>query len=110
MVDQERRQAVILGQLNALAKSAGGRIHHDEELLEQAVYTVEYPHAILGSFQPRYLSLPSEILVTSMKEHQGYFSLVDRNGLLLPNFLAVTISLTISPIASRASLRSILPS
>lgn len=90
IVEQERRRSMILEQLAALAKSAGGVLHHDEELVEQAVYAVEYPHTILGSFQPHYLSLPKEVLMTSMKEHQGFFALVDRNGALLPKFLAVT--------------------
>jgi glycyl-tRNA synthetase beta chain len=90
IVEQERRRAMILEQLASLAKSAGGVLHHDEDLVEQAVYAVEYPHTILGSFQPHYLSLPKEVLMTSMKEHQGFFALVDRNGALLPNFLAVT--------------------
>jgi glycyl-tRNA synthetase beta chain len=90
LVDQDRRRAMILDQLAALAKSAQGRLHQDDELLEQAVYMVEYPHTILGSFKPHYLALPKEILMTSMKEHQGYFSLVDQEGALLPNFLAVT--------------------
>ncbi len=90
IVDQDRRRAMILEQLASLAKSARGHVHQDDELLEQAVYMVESPHTILGSFKPHYLSLPKEILMTSMKEHQGYFSLVDSNGALLPNFLAVT--------------------
>ncbi len=90
IVDQERRRAMILDQLAALAKSARGHLHQDDDLLEQAVYMVESPLTILGSFKPHYLSLPKEILMTSMKEHQGYFSLVDQKGALLPNFLAVT--------------------
>ncbi|MEX5218667.1 MAG: glycine--tRNA ligase subunit beta [Nitrospira sp.] len=90
IVEQDRRRTMILEQLVTLAESAGGVLHHDDELVEQAVYAVEYPHAILGSFQPHYLSLPKEVLMTSMKEHQGFFALVDRNGALLPNFLAVT--------------------
>ncbi len=90
IVDQERRRAMILDQLAALAKSARGHLHQDDELLEQAVYMVECPLTILGSFKPHYLALPKEILMTSMKEHQGYFSLVDSKGALLPNFLAVT--------------------
>ncbi|ULA58397.1 MAG: Glycine--tRNA ligase beta subunit [Nitrospira sp.] len=90
MVDQDRRRAMILDQLAALAKSARGHLHQDDELLEQAVYMVECPLTILGSFKPHYLALPKEILMTSMKEHQGYFSLVDSKGALLPNFLAVT--------------------
>ncbi len=90
IVDQNRRRAMILDQLASLAKSAQGQLHQDDDLLEQAVYMVEYPHTILGSFTPHYLSLPKEILMTSMKEHQGYFSLIDQKGALLPNFLAVT--------------------
>ena len=90
IVDQERRRAMILDQLASLAKSARGHLHQDDDLLEQAVYMVESPLTILGSFKPHYLSLPKEILMTSMKEHQGYFSLVDQKGALLPNFLAVT--------------------
>ncbi len=90
IVDQDRRRALILEQLASLAKSARGQLHRDDELLEQAVYMVESPLTILGSFKPHYLALPKEILMTSMKEHQGYFSLVDAKGALLPNFLAVT--------------------
>jgi glycyl-tRNA synthetase beta chain len=90
IVDQDRRRAMILEQLASLAKSARGHLHQDDDLLEQAVYMVEYPHTIMGSFKPHYLSLPKEILMTSMKEHQGYFSLVNQKGALLPNFLAVT--------------------
>ncbi|MBX3238032.1 MAG: glycine--tRNA ligase subunit beta [Nitrospiraceae bacterium] len=90
IVDQARRREMILAQLAALAKSGRGSLHHDEELIEQAVYMVEYPHSILGSFKPHYLSLPKEILMTSMKEHQGFFALIDQKGGLLPNFLAVT--------------------
>jgi glycyl-tRNA synthetase beta chain len=90
IVDQAKRREMIVEQLDQLANSARGRLHQDEELLEQAVYMVEYPHTILGSFKPHYLSLPKEVLMTSMKEHQGYFALVDQKGGLLPNFLAVT--------------------
>lgn len=90
IVDQDRRRAMILDQLASLAKSARGRLHQDDELLDQAVYMVECPLTILGSFKPHYLALPKETLMTSMKEHQGYFSLVDTKGALLPNFLAVT--------------------
>lgn len=87
--DQDQRRALILTQLNRLAASARGHLHRDDTLLEQAVFTVEYPHAILGSFNPQYLSLPKEIPMTAMKEHQGFFPLIDKNGGLLPQFLSV---------------------
>lgn len=87
--DQDKRRAMILEQLNRLAASVGGHVHRDDALLEQAVFTVECPHVILGSFDPRYLSLPKEIPMTAMKEHQGFFPLIDKRGGLLPQFLSV---------------------
>ncbi len=87
--DQDKRRAMILAQLNRLAASAHGHLHRDEALLEQAVFTVEYPQAILGSFNSQYLSLPKEIPMTAMKEHQGFFPLIDKGGSLLPQFLSV---------------------
>jgi glycyl-tRNA synthetase beta chain len=87
--DQDARRASILTQLNRLAASARGHLHRDDALLEQAVFTVEHPQALLGSFNPQYLSLPKEIPMTAMKEHQGFFPLIDKNGGLLPKFLSV---------------------
>lgn len=90
IVDPETRRAMILSQLAESAKSVKGVLHHDDELLEQAVYTVEYPQALLGAFNPTYLSVPQEVLMTAMKEHQGFFSLMGTDGALLPNFISVT--------------------
>lgn len=90
VAEHDRRRKIIVAQLDRLAALAKGRLHRDDELLEQAVYTVEYPGAILGSFNPQYLSLPKEILMTAMKEHQGYFSLLRKDGSLLPRFISVT--------------------
>ena len=87
--DQGKRREIILTQLNRLAASVQGQLHRDEALLEQAVFTVEFPQAILGSFDPRYLSLPKEIPMTAMKEHQGFFPLINKSGGLLPKFLSV---------------------
>jgi glycyl-tRNA synthetase beta chain len=59
--------------------------------LDQAVYTTECPNAIIGSFKPAYLEVPQEILITSMKEHQGFFSLRHKEtGKLVPHFIAVS--------------------
>ena len=88
--DQEARRNLIVEGLTDLAKSARGILHRDEDLLEQAVYTAECPVAVLGSFNPTYLSVPKEVLMTAMKEHQGYFSLVQKDGALLPKFVCVT--------------------
>ena len=88
--DQDERRVTIREQLEKICKDAGLELNADEDLLEQAVFTTEWPCAILGSFKPEYLTVPSEVLITSMKEHQGFFSLGDnKSGSLAPHFIAV---------------------
>ncbi|MDX2154005.1 MAG: glycine--tRNA ligase subunit beta [Bryobacteraceae bacterium] len=84
----ERRQK-LERELAALAAGAGLRIHRDEALLDTLVYLTEFPTPILGSFDPSYLELPREVLITVMRHHQRYFSLETPDGSLAPNFLAV---------------------
>jgi len=89
--DPQRRRQMIEEQIATLCKEAGFRLNVDEALLDQAVYTTECPNAIIGSFKPAYLDVPQEILITSMKEHQGFFSLLHKEtGKLAPHFIAVT--------------------
>lgn len=58
--------------------------------LKQLLFLVEYPVALLGGFERDFLKLPKEVLITSMREHQKYFSAVDNDGKLLPHFIAVS--------------------
>ena len=89
--DPERRRRMIEEQIATLCKKTGFTLNVDGDLLDQAVYTTEYPNAIIGSFKPAYLEVPQEILITSMKEHQGFFSLMHKEtGKLVPHFIAVT--------------------
>jgi glycyl-tRNA synthetase beta chain len=67
----------------------GARWREDKFLLDTAVNQTEWPSAILGSFDPEFLQLPEEVLVTVMRDHQKYFAIDDANGKLLPHFLAV---------------------
>jgi len=67
----------------------GARWREDEELLKTVVNLTEFPSAILGSFDPAFLALPGEVLVTVMRDHQKYFAIEDASGKLLPHFLAV---------------------
>ncbi len=92
LVDPDERRAEIIRQLAALTKAARGQVEaiHRHELIEEAVWGVEYPHAILGTFQKEFLALPKAVLISSMKEHQGFFSLVGKDDRLLPKFIAVT--------------------
>ncbi len=91
--DPQRRRHMIEEQIATLSKKAGFTLNVDGDLLDQAVYTTECPNAIIGSFKPAYLEVPQEILITSMKEHQGFFSLMHKEtGKLVPHFIAVTNS------------------
>ena len=92
LVDPDKRREEITAQITVLAKTAKGDIDpvYREELIEEAVYGVEYPHAILGTFKKEFLALPKSVLISSMKEHQGFLSLVGKDDKLLPKFVAVT--------------------
>ncbi len=73
----------------ATRKVVGARWREDKELLETVVNLTEFPSVILGNFDPEFLSLPEEVLVTVMRDHQKYFAVEDANGKLAPHFLAV---------------------
>jgi glycyl-tRNA synthetase len=88
VVDVEKRRQMIREQADKLAAEVGGRIPADPALLDEVTNLVEYPIALLGAFEPNYLKLPKEVLVTVMKKHQRYFSVV-KDGELLPYFIAV---------------------
>ncbi|RMH31044.1 MAG: glycine--tRNA ligase subunit beta [Nitrospirae bacterium] len=92
IVDPVERESIIRAQLTQLAHRVRGHVlaKHADDLLEQAVSSVEWPQALMGRFDEVYLELPQEVLITSMKEHQGYFSLVGSDERLLPRFIAVT--------------------
>jgi glycyl-tRNA synthetase beta chain len=68
---------------------AGILVKRDAALLETLVYMTEFPTAITGSFDPQFLELPEEVLITVMRHHQKYFSVEDREGRLAPQFVAV---------------------
>lgn len=90
LVDPARRRKVIEEQLHQLCAKIGVGLNVDESLLDQAVFTTEWPYAVMGNFKPEYLAVPSEVLMTSMKEHQGFFSVRDKKtGRLASHFIAV---------------------
>ncbi|MGO2101018.1 glycine--tRNA ligase subunit beta [Vagococcus salmoninarum] len=88
-VNGEERQALIVKQIAELATSNQWQIDLDEGLLDEVNNLVEYPTAFAGAFEEKYLSIPEEVLVTSMKEHQRYFDVRDTAGQLLPHFVSV---------------------
>jgi glycyl-tRNA synthetase beta chain len=68
----------------------GAGVERDEALLQTLTYLTEFPSTIHGGFDPQFLELPKEILSTVMRHHQRYFSVVNPDGLLAPEFVAVT--------------------
>jgi len=90
IADPQRRRRVIEDQIVEICKKTGFRLNVDANLLDQAVYTTECPNASIGSFKEAYLEVPQEILITSMKEHQGFFSLMHKDtDKLVAHFIAV---------------------
>lgn len=89
IVDPNERKKMIIEQTNQLAEKNHWKLDLDEKLLEEVNNLVEYPTAFIGAFDEKYLSVPDEVLVTSMKEHQRYFDVRNDQGLLLPHFISV---------------------
>lgn len=89
MIDQDVRRETIRKQLTELAATKGATVVWDEDLLDEVTFLVEYPTALCGTFDESYLSLPSDCIITPMKDHQRYFPMVDGKGKLLPMFLTV---------------------
>lgn len=89
MVDQDERRALILQQIKDLAAQNGGEAEINEDLLEEVNYLVEWPTALCGKFEEKFLSLPKECIITPMREHQRYFPVLDEDGNLLNKFITV---------------------
>lgn len=87
--DQKERKATIRRQVEETALAAGGRVSMDEALLEEVAYLVEDPTPLCGTFEERFLALPRELLVTTMRNHQRYFTVEGADGKLLNKFITV---------------------
>ncbi len=83
-----RRNRLLKEARNATA-SVSGNILSDDELVDINTYLTEFPSAVCGSFDKRFLALPRDVLITCMREHQKYFAVVDYNGDLMPHFVAI---------------------
>ncbi len=92
VLDRGERHDKIARELDAHARRLGGRVSpvaSSSGLLQEVPDLVEYPSVIAGTFGPEFLELPQEVLTTTMVHHQHYFPVVNRNGHLMPAFLAV---------------------
>jgi glycyl-tRNA synthetase beta chain len=89
IVRPEERREKIVRELASHAKRGGYHVNEDTGLIELVTYLNEYPTVIEGAFDPSFLDLPDEILITVMRGHQKYFAVEKRRGELAPHFLAV---------------------
>ncbi|HTM58056.1 MAG TPA: glycine--tRNA ligase subunit beta [Candidatus Udaeobacter sp.] len=89
IADHVRRRAMIEEQAAGQAARAGGRVVKDDELVDINTFMVEWPTVFTGGFDPHYLDLPREVIVTALREHQRFFAVERDDGDLLPSFLAV---------------------
>jgi len=90
IVDPVERKKKIEDEMIREGARVSGRIIKDEDLLTEVNFLVEYPVALCGMFDRKFLSLPQEILIHSMKEHQRYFPVSDDHGKLLPYFICIS--------------------
>jgi glycyl-tRNA synthetase beta chain len=90
MVDPAERRRKIEEEMLREAAASSGKVLKDEDLLNEVTFLVEYPVVLRGHFDQKFLSLPQDVLIHSMKEHQRYFPLVNAEGRLLPSFLCVS--------------------
>jgi glycyl-tRNA synthetase len=89
VVDPSERRQRILAQAQRLVGETGGTLALDEDLLQEVIHLVESPQCLLGKFDSAFLDLPEEVLVAVMRKHQRYIPIRDKEGRLLPRFVAV---------------------
>jgi len=90
MPDYDARREAVRAQVIEAAHQHGGTAVIDDDLLDEVSSLVEWPTAILGAFDPRFLDVPPEALISAMKDHQKYFHLIDKKGKLMPCFITVS--------------------
>jgi glycyl-tRNA synthetase beta chain len=97
VVDPQVRKDMVLQAAGTAAKTRDGFLLPDPELVELNANLVEIPSAVCGEFDPEFLALPAEVLITCMKKHQKYFAVTDRRGSLTNRFVAVNNTLARDP-------------
>ncbi len=90
VMDSDARKQRIAKQIQELAQAKGGKVLDDPGLVDEVANLVEYPVAVMGSFDKEYLRVPNEVLITAMREHQRYFSVIGADGRLLPCFITIS--------------------
>jgi glycyl-tRNA synthetase beta chain len=90
IADFSERRAAIRQQVVEVGGKLGGETLLDDALLDEVTALVEWPRAIAGDFEPRFLDLPREVLISTLQQHQRYFPVADAGGKLMPHFITVS--------------------
>ena len=90
IADFDKRREIIHQQIMDIAVLAEGTAVVDPDLLDEVTSMIEWPKAIIGDFEPHFLDVPPEALISAMKKHQKYFHLVDKDNKLMPNFITIS--------------------
>ena len=87
LVDFNERQKNIIEQVNLIAAKANAKPLYTQNLLDEITSLVEWPHALLGSFDTKFLDIPEEVLISTMQDKQKYIPLLSDNNVLIPKFI-----------------------
>lgn len=90
ILDQDERRKIIAEGVIKAAEKVGGKPIKDEGLIDEVTYLVEYPVIVTGTYEEKYLALPREVLITSMRSHQRYFTVTTKGNKLLPYFITIS--------------------
>jgi glycyl-tRNA synthetase beta chain len=110
IVDPEARRNVVVGELSRIERATGLRVRPDDELIDEVVQLGEYPVGVCGQFNPAFLEVPEEVIVTAMRTHQRYFALEDAAGKLAPRFVTMMATVVKEPSVVEAGNQRVLAS
>ena len=110
VVDPEARKDLVRAELDRLASATGLRVRPDEALLGEVIHLGEYPVGVSGEFDPAFLQIPEEIIVTSMRTHQRYFAMEKADGTLANRFATMMATIVKDPIVVQKGNQKVLAS
>ena len=108
VVDHAERRSLVLEGARRAAREAGGTLREDPALIDEITMLVEKPIPLLNTFDPRFLEIPDEVLVSEMQHHQRYLPVVDADGKLMPSFVVVANTEVVDPDVSLDGYRRVL--
>jgi glycyl-tRNA synthetase beta chain len=110
VVDPEVRRELVRAELARLETETGLRVRPDEGLLAEVIHLGEWPVGVSGTFDPSFLEVPEEIIVTAMRTHQRYFAMEDATGRLAPRFATLMATIVKDPAVVQRGNESVLAS